>query len=74
MVQEIIDFWFSEEVRKLLFDSTPEFDALLRERFRGASAIGERGEVRPQRLDQIVRILDESGEVEQDDRDGFDSC
>ena len=27
MHQEILDFWFSEEVRKLWFNSTPEFDA-----------------------------------------------
>jgi uncharacterized protein (DUF924 family) len=33
MAQEILDFWFSDEVRKLWFNSTPEFDALLRERF-----------------------------------------
>ena len=33
MPQEILDFWFSDEVRKLWFNSTPEFDALLRERF-----------------------------------------
>ena len=33
MPQEVIDFWFSDEVRKLWFNSTPEFDALLRERF-----------------------------------------
>ena len=30
MPQEILDFWFSEEARKLWFKSTPEFDALLR--------------------------------------------
>jgi uncharacterized protein (DUF924 family) len=33
MPQEILDFWFSDEVRKLWFNSTAEFDALLRERF-----------------------------------------
>jgi uncharacterized protein (DUF924 family) len=33
MPQEILDFWFSDEVRKLWFNSTPEFDALLCERF-----------------------------------------
>jgi uncharacterized protein (DUF924 family) len=33
MPQEILDFWFSDEVRKFWFNSTPEFDALLRERF-----------------------------------------
>lgn len=33
MPQEILDFWFSNEVRKLWFNSTPEFDAMLRERY-----------------------------------------
>jgi len=33
MPQEILDFWFSDEVRKLWFNSTPQFDASLRERF-----------------------------------------
>jgi uncharacterized protein (DUF924 family) len=33
MPQEILDFWFSAEVRKLWFNSTPQFDASLRERF-----------------------------------------
>ena len=35
MPQEIIDFWFSDEIRKLWFNSTPRFDASLRERFLG---------------------------------------
>lgn len=35
MPQEIVDFWFSDEVRKLWFNSTAEFDALLRERYIG---------------------------------------
>lgn len=35
MAREIIDFWFSEEVRKLWFNSTPEFDAMLRDRYLG---------------------------------------
>lgn len=33
MSREIIDFWFSEEVRKLWYNSTPAFDALLHERY-----------------------------------------
>ena len=33
MPQEIIQFWFSEEVEKLWYKSTPEFDQLLRDRF-----------------------------------------
>ncbi len=31
--QDIIDFWFAADTRKLWFDSTPGFDAELRERF-----------------------------------------
>jgi len=31
--QDIIDFWFAADTRKLWFDSTPEFDAELRVRF-----------------------------------------
>jgi len=30
---ELIDFWFSKPVRRLWFDSTPEFDRQIRERF-----------------------------------------
>ncbi|MCB1771066.1 MAG: DUF924 family protein, partial [Candidatus Competibacteraceae bacterium] len=30
---EITTFWFSEEVKPLWFDATPEFDDALRERF-----------------------------------------
>jgi len=33
MPQNIIDFWFAEDSRKLWFNSTPEFDQLLRERY-----------------------------------------
>lgn len=33
LVSEIIDFWFSDEVRPMWFNSTPEFDALLHERY-----------------------------------------
>jgi len=33
MQQDIIEFWFSDETRKLWFNSTPEFDQLLRERY-----------------------------------------
>ena len=34
MPEEIIDFWFADDTRKRWFDSTPEFDRQLRERFR----------------------------------------
>ncbi len=33
MPQEIIDFWFADDIRKLWFNSTPEFDRMLCERF-----------------------------------------
>ena len=45
MPQEILDFWFSDEVRKLWFKSTPEFDALLRERFEALWARAQQGEL-----------------------------
>ena len=45
MAQEIIDFWFSDEVRKLWFNSTPQFDASLRERFLALWQQASRGEL-----------------------------
>lgn len=45
MARKIIDFWFSDEVRKLWFNSTPEFDALLRERYLELSQQAARGEL-----------------------------
>jgi uncharacterized protein (DUF924 family) len=45
MPQEILDFWFSEEVRNLWFKSTPEFDALLRDRYRDIWEQARRGEL-----------------------------
>ncbi len=33
MPQDIIDFWFAQDTRKLWFNSTAEFDQLLRERY-----------------------------------------
>ena len=45
MQQEILDFWFSDEVRKLWFKSTPEFDALLRERFEALWTRASSGEL-----------------------------
>jgi uncharacterized protein (DUF924 family) len=45
MPQEILDFWFSNEVRKLWFNSTPGFDALLRDRYQAAWEQGRRGEL-----------------------------
>ncbi len=45
MQQEILDFWFSDEVRKLWFKSNPEFDALLRERFEALWTRASSGEL-----------------------------
>ena len=45
MPQEIIDFWFAEATRKLWFDSTPEFDRLLSERYRDTWERARRGEL-----------------------------
>ena len=45
MAQEILDFWFSDEVRKLWYNSTPQFDALLRERFLPLWQKASRGEL-----------------------------
>jgi uncharacterized protein (DUF924 family) len=33
LVAEIIDFWFSADVQPMWFNATPEFDALLRDRY-----------------------------------------
>ena len=43
--QEILDFWFADDTRKLWFDSTPEFDAQLRERYLGTWEAARRGEL-----------------------------
>jgi uncharacterized protein (DUF924 family) len=45
MPQEILDFWFSDEVRKLWFNSTREFDALIRERYAALWESARRGEL-----------------------------
>ncbi len=45
MPQEIIDFWFSAETRKLWFNSTPDFDRLISERFQGLVQQACRGEL-----------------------------
>ncbi len=43
--QDILDFWFADETRELWFDSTPEFDAELRERYRQTWEQARRGEL-----------------------------
>ena len=45
MPQQIIDFWFAEEVRELWFSSTPEFDRRLRESFLSTWEQACRGEL-----------------------------
>ncbi|AGA34040.1 protein of unknown function DUF924 [Thioalkalivibrio nitratireducens DSM 14787] len=41
--REILEFWFSEDVRPFWFRSTPEFDQQLRGRFRGVWETAARG-------------------------------
>ena len=45
MPQELLEFWFSDDVRKLWFNSTDEFDALLRERYQDLWERACRGEL-----------------------------
>ena len=33
LIQEIIDFWFADDVKQKWFKSTPEFDGLIRQRY-----------------------------------------
>ncbi len=33
LIQEVIDFWFSDTVKQKWFNSTPEFDELIRQRY-----------------------------------------
>ena len=45
MPQDILDFWFADDVRKLWFNSTAEFDASLRERYQALWEQACRGEL-----------------------------
>jgi uncharacterized protein (DUF924 family) len=45
MLQQIIDFWFSDATRKLWFKSTPEFDQELYERYQDTWERARRGEL-----------------------------
>lgn len=45
MPQQIIDFWFSDATRKLWFNSTPEFDRELCERYQDTWERARRGEL-----------------------------
>ena len=45
MIEEIIDFWFSDEVKPLWFNSTPEFDQQLRDKYETLWQQGVDGEL-----------------------------
>jgi len=45
MPQKIIDFWFADDVRKLWFNSTAEFDQMLSDRFEDTLKQADRGEL-----------------------------
>jgi uncharacterized protein (DUF924 family) len=64
LVNEIIDFWFSDEVKPKWFNATPEFDALLRERFEKIWGLARTGMYdhwaqEPQSALALVIILDQ---------------
>lgn len=44
-INELLAFWFSEPVKKLWFNSTPEFDAQLKEKYLNLVERAERGEL-----------------------------
>lgn len=61
---DILDFWFAAEHRRLWFDSTPEFDARIRERFEALWHRGRAGELDPWAKDPrgalaLVILLDQ---------------
>lgn len=41
--RQILDFWFSDDIRRAWFRSTPELDALIRDRFEAAWHLAARG-------------------------------
>ena len=45
MPQDIIDYWFAEDMRKRWFNSTPEFDQQLRDRYLDTWERARRGEL-----------------------------
>jgi uncharacterized protein (DUF924 family) len=45
MPQEIVDFWFAKDTRKLWFNSTPEFDRQLCENYQSLLEQASRGEL-----------------------------
>ncbi len=44
-IKEIVSFWFSEPVKKLWFNSTPEFDTELKQKYLHIVERAERGEL-----------------------------
>ncbi|WP_455211776.1 DUF924 family protein [Kaarinaea lacus] len=44
-INEIVSFWFSEPVKKLWFNSTPEFDAQLKQKYLHVVECAERGDL-----------------------------
>ena len=61
---EILEFWFSEDVRPFWFQSTPEFDAGLRERFLSTWRAAARGQlddwrITPEGSLALVIVLDQ---------------
>jgi uncharacterized protein (DUF924 family) len=44
-IKDIVSFWFSEPVKKLWFNATPEFDAELEQKYLSLVECAERGEL-----------------------------
>ena len=64
LIREILDFWFSDEVRPLWFKSTPEFDELLRERYENVWGLAradsyDHWEQEPESALALVIVLDQ---------------
>jgi len=64
LIREILDFWFSERARPLWFNSTPEFDDEIRERFEEAWGLARAGvydhwEEDPEGALALVILLDQ---------------
>ena len=64
LIREILDFWFSDEVRPLWFNSTPEFDELLRSRYEDVWGLAransyDHWEQEPEAALALVIILDQ---------------
>lgn len=62
--ESVLEFWFSESVRSLWFNSTPEFDARLKDRFESTWRAAMAGELNewsetPQGAIALVIVLDQ---------------